>query len=53
MISKFIAWLIELFRPKSKRQSELEIDKKKLKENLEKIDEKKLSDSDIINIIDK
>ena len=53
MIKKIIAWIIELFRSKPKKQKELEGKVEQNKENLEDIDEKKLSDSDIINILDK
>ena len=53
MIKKIIAWIIELFRPKPKNQKILEEKVEQIKENLEEIDEKELSDSDIINILDK
>ncbi len=53
MIKKIIAWIIELFRPKPKEQKILEEKVEQIKENLEEIDEKELSDSDIINILDK
>ena len=53
MIKRIIAWIIELFRSKPKKQKVLEDNVEQIKENLEKIDEKELSDSDIIDILDK
>ena len=49
MISKIIAWIIELFRSKPKKQKELEQKKEKLEQKLEEIENE---DRDINDIID-
>ena len=47
MISKFIAWLVELFRKKPKNQVRLEENIKTLEKRIKEIDGEKISDSDI------
>lgn len=49
MLSKIIAWIIELFRQKPKKQKELEQKKEKLEQKLEEIEDEKMSDDDIVN----
>jgi len=51
MISRFIAWIIELFRPTPKKQQELEQDVKKLEKKLGEIEDEELSDTDINNYL--
>lgn len=51
MIAKIIAWFLELFRKKPKEQKQLEDKIEKLEEDLEEIDEKKLSSDDINDIL--
>lgn len=48
MIGKFIAWLLELFRKKPKKQQELELDIKDLEKRIKEIDDAKIS-ADAIN----
>ena len=47
MIGRIIAWIIELFRSKPKKQKELEQKKEKLEQKLEEIEDEKMSPKDV------
>ena len=47
MIAKLIAWIIELFRSKPKKQRDLEQDVKELKDEVKEIEDEDISITDI------
>lgn len=53
MIGKIIAWILELFRKKPKKQQELEMNIEDLKTRIEEIGDEKISTDDINNHFNK